>query len=468
MLIRSASSQNAEPFSIEWTQDGAYLSGGGNTLTAPIVRHADGEADRYRTLATLAARLAGDGVDLRGCASCLRLRFSGMSDQFSSSETGYCCLVGFRNRRGLVRIEHGCGEHEPAPGWPGDLDAACGARLRAFERDRAPSRLNAFEGAIVGLAVGDALGFPAEFRTRREILETFGPGGITDFVSAADPRWRSGVPEKIAPHPAGTFSDDTQMSLAVAEALVDGPRGDLDSLMTRMASRFVQWSRSPGNDRGPGSTCMAGCARLAAGAPWRQAGIPTSKGCGSAMRAAPIGLVFSRDRARLLEVARASSLLTHGHDAAVEGAAAAALCVALALEKREPAQMYEAVMAECAPRSACLRACFEKLPALVKRDPGEALSAGGLGEGWVAEEAVASALYCFWRSPEDFDQTVLTAANTDGDSDSIACIAGGLSGAFNGAASIRPSWRDSVEDAPGLRRIAGRLCEAAADAGGSP
>jgi ADP-ribosylglycohydrolase len=175
------------------------------------------------------------------------------------------------------------------------------------------------------------------------------------------------------------------------------------------------------------------------------------------MRVAPIGLVYRNDRERLLQVARASSVLTHGHDAGVEGAAAGALLVALALEGNTPQQMYDAIMAECAPRSQDFAACLAKLPALVESEPDVALSENGLGEAWVAEEAIASALYCVWRSPDDFERVVLTAANTDGDSDSIACIAGSISGARLGIDAIPAHWRATVENSEALSKLGADL-----------
>jgi ADP-ribosylglycohydrolase len=384
-----------------------------------------------------------------------------MSSQMSGGGAGYCTLVGFRSARAMVGIAHGCGEHVPVVGWPADLEAAQAARLALAEREPAPSRRAAFAGAILGLAVGDALGFPAEFRSRAQILAAFGPAGLTGPVALHDPAWPD-VPAILGKrHPAGTYSDDTQMTLAVGEALVAAGEGSLDELMGAMAGRFVAWKDAPDNDRAPGGTCLTGCERLARGVPWREAGVADSKGCGSAMRVAPIGLRYGRDRARLLEVARASSLLTHGHDAAVEGAAAAALLVALALEKRPPDEMHAELVRECAPRSGALAARLAQVPELLDAEPARALSKAGLGEAWVAEEAVASALWCFWRSPEDYAATVLAAVNSDGDSDSIACIAGSVSGAFNGVDAIPRGWREGVENAAGLEDLAERLWRAA-------
>jgi ADP-ribosylglycohydrolase len=323
---------------------------------------------------------------------------------------------------------------------------------------------DAFVGSILGLAIGDALGFPAEFRRREQILASFGEAGVTDFVSIHDPRWPERPVIVGKRHPPGTFSDDTQMTLAVAEALLEAGASGTDALMNAMAKTFVAWSTSDDNDRAPGNACMTGCAHLAEGTPWRKAGVADSKGCGSAMRVAPIGLYFHEDRVRLLETARASSLLTHGHDAGIEGAAAAALLVALAVDRASPRAMYDAIVSECAPRSADFASCIGKLPALVDADPAIALSSQGLGESWIAEEAVTSALYCFWRSPDDFARVVLTAANTDGDSDSIACIAGSIAGAYVGASGIPERWRRGVERAAELERLA-RLLYRAARAG---
>jgi ADP-ribosylglycohydrolase len=330
---------------------------------------------------------------------------------------------------------------------------------------------SAFRGAMLGLAAGDAFAYPCEFRSRGAILGAFGPDGVTEMVALHDPRWPEWPMIVGARHPAGTYTDDTQMSIAVAHALLDSASGDAagdddDALMRTMAAHFVAWSRSADNDRAPGHTCMTACERLAEGVHWRQAGVADSKGCGSAMRVAPVGLRFHRDRDRLLEVARASSLITHGHDAAVEGAAAAALLVALAIERASPEDMYRAVAEQCCPRSADFAACWARLPGLLDAPPEVALSETGLGEGWVAEEAVASALYCVWRTPADFRRTVLTAANTDGDSDSIACIAGGISGALNGVEAIPSSWRDTVENAPMLIQIADALRAACEPNGG--
>jgi ADP-ribosylglycohydrolase len=280
---------------------------------------------------------------------------------------------------------------------------------------------------------------------------------LTGYVALHDPAWPRRPAILGRKHPPGIYTDDTQMTLAVAEALIEAGRADLDTLMGALALRFVAWCGSPGNNRAPGAACVRACHNLAAGVPWDEAGVAGSKGCGANMRVAPIGLFFEADHPRLLEVARAQTKLTHRHAAAAEGAAAAALLVAMALQGNTPEALFAAALAECAPRSPDFKTCFEKLPALREADPALALSAQGLGEGWVAEEAVASALWCHWRAPTDFRACVLLAVNTDGDSDSIACIAGGISAAANGLESIPAEWIEGIENRDGLRDVARRL-----------
>jgi len=82
-----------------------------------------------------------------------------------------------------------------------------------------------------------------------------------------------------------------------------------------------------------------------------------------------------------------------------------------------------------------------------------------LGEGWVAEEAVALALYCFLRHSNSFEKTVIRGANTNGDSDSIASIAGGISGAYLGFEAIPDRWVKQIEKSDYLADLSARLAE---------
>ncbi len=307
-----------------------------------------------------------------------------------------------------------------------------------------------YRGCMLGLAIGDALGFPVEFRSLADIRTSYGPHGITGFIEGS--------------HPPGTFSDDTQMSVALAEGLLEAGECGTEALMATVAERFVDWSESPQNDRAPGTTCTAACAQLAAGVHWREAGRNDSKGCGTAMRAAPVGLYYHGRTERLIEVAEAQSLCTHGHPCATAGSVAVALGVSLALEGRASGEWTRALCRAARRYDAGFADRLILCEHLLNQGADVALER--IGPGWVAEEAVAAALHCVLRHPDDYRAAVLLAANTEGDSDSIACIAGALSGARNGLRAIPQEWAQRVEARDRLLQLADRLYAAVTVAAG--
>ena len=115
--------------------------------------------------------------------------------------------------------------------------------------------------------------------------------------------------------------------------------------------------------------------------------------------------------------------------------------------------MYDEIENRCCDSSADFSAKWRKVPALLTLPPEHVLTKNVLGEGWIGEEAVANAMYCCWRSPDDYLAAVLTAINTDGDSDSIGAITGSVMGARLGINAIPLSWRDGVEDSEYLHAL---------------
>lgn len=319
-----------------------------------------------------------------------------------------------------------------------------------------------FRGSVVGLAIGDALGHPTEFLASVDrIRAKYGPEGIRAFAP-------SGY------HPAGTFTDDTQMSIAVARALARAGRQSLDDLMRVMGEEFVAWAQHPSNNRAPGGTCLAGCRNLAHGAPWRQAGVKESKGCGAAMRAAPVGLYYFDDDDALVRVAAAQSTLTHAHPTGIASGVAAAAPVAWACKGKGLDGMVaytKAMVQKLTPELLVELGSHEKdahglgVSEMVQiLDEVEPLLGEEhedvcqlLGGAWVGEEAVATALWCVLKASGDFDQSILRGANSSGDSDSIACIAGSIAGALQGVGAIDKRWLDGVERGADLDLLARKL-----------
>jgi ADP-ribosylglycohydrolase len=295
-------------------------------------------------------------------------------------------------------------------------------------------------GILHGLAIGDALGAPTEFLNLPQIRSRYGADGITNLPARA------------------RFTDDTQMSIAIAEALVKAGEGEIESIMTAVREEFIKWYHSPENNRAPGRTCLRGVARMEEGVEWRKSGDPHSKGCGSAMRAAPIGYLYQHHPWKLKEVAHASGICTHGHPTADVASIGAAYLVKLALDGVTPERMIPELLAFTDGISNEWDDAILKVGrCLAREDEEKALVS--LGEGWVGEEAVALALYCFLRYSDSYRKTVIRGANTNGDSDSIASIAGSISGAYLGVEAIPKSWIGKIEKSAYLADLAKRLAE---------
>jgi ADP-ribosylglycohydrolase len=246
------------------------------------------------------------------------------------------------------------------------------------------------------------------------------------------------------------------MTIAVAEALVRAGEKDIQTIMEAVREEFIHRLHSPENNRAPRNTCLTGVANMERGIRWPKSGIANSKGCGSAMRAAPIGYLYQKEPKNPSEIAHATGICTHGHPAADAACIGAADLVKLALDAVEPLKMTQALFDFTAEISQEFdEAIFKVAKCLDWEDEEGALKY--LGGGWIGEEAVALALYCFLRCPDSHEKTVIRGVSTNGDSDSIACIAGCLSGAYLGVDAIPVDWIKRIEKSENLQNLARRL-----------
>lgn len=291
---------------------------------------------------------------------------------------------------------------------------------------------------LYGLALGDALGAPTEFITLDEIRNRYGERGIQE-----------------PPTPA-LYTDDTQMTLALAEALIDSAGEPVETFMVSVGREFVRWLHSPENNRAPGNASMQGVRRFADGVAWREAGGIDAKGCGSAMRVAPIGYLYQANLDRLREVAEASSQITHRHSAAIVSSVAAAYLIKLALDQVSPDEYLGRLYALTEGISNDYDQALHRV-GHVQGWGDEVAAMHHIGQGWVAEEAVALALYCVLRYPDSYVDVVRRGANSDGDSDSIASIAGGVVAARLGLQSIPAGWIERCEKRDYIADVAERL-----------
>jgi ADP-ribosylglycohydrolase len=336
-----------------------------------------------------------------------------------------------------------------------------------------------FTGCLLAGAVGDALGAPVEFRRRDEILARFGPTGITRYAPAFD-----GL---------GCITDDTQMTLFTAEGLlraVVGERVHGRAAWGAIGARaLLRWLRTQGIEpaveadtgepgwlvghpelharRAPGKTCITALldTRFPGQHPRND-----SKGCGTVMRIAPVGLLGARlgDRQTLgetFDLAVELSALTHGHPTGQLAAAAMAVVIRrLAEGATLPSALVDAkrALASRPGHGETLRA-IERAERLAREVRPDADAIADLGEGWVAEEALAIAVYCALVA-DDLEHGLVLAVNHDGDSDSTGAIAGHLLGALHGARAIPEHFLAPLE----LRAVIEALAADLHDLPGSP
>jgi len=330
-------------------------------------------------------------------------------------------------------------------------------------------------GCLLGGAVGDALGFAVEFDTLPQIRERYGPAGLTEMVDAF--------------HPAGTISDDTQMTLFTLEGLVRArtalrlgvpvnPLAEVQHAYQRwLHTQDVPWPQAAGaflRDhpepdgwlvtvpelfalRAPGKTCMGALKHFAAGHP---PGSPTnrlnnSKGCGGVMRAAPFAL-WGEDPRVVFRFATDAAAITHGHPSGFLAAGALAFLVHQLLRDVPLPEAVDAVLAELGGwpgHEETVDAMHRALAVAGQGVPTPEEVEQELGLGWVAEEALAMAVCAALVAGDDFELAMQVSINHSGDSDSVAAICGNLLGAQWGTQVLPQRWLDRLE----LRNVVEQL-----------
>ncbi|MFJ8041042.1 ADP-ribosylglycohydrolase family protein [Kitasatospora sp. NPDC096147] len=310
-------------------------------------------------------------------------------------------------------------------------------------------------GCLLGGALGDALGFPVEGATWWTIQDRHGPSGVTGPVPD-----REGV--------VGRISDDTQLTLFTAEALLRDPSvpgvhqaylrwldtqehpepppaGSAAHRTGRLREERWLYAR-----RGPGRACLHGLAQGYAPDPQRPWDgtpgpvNPDSKGCGTVMRSAPFGFTGGS-----FELAARCSLITHGHPTAAYAAGAYAFLVGelTAGQPLEPSVRRALALLARYPGHRETSTALERALALAATGPATVDRLEDLGAGWVAEEALAVGVYAALAAPGPaaVGPALLLAVNHSGDSDSTGAICGALLGARYGAGALPPAWVAQLE-----------------------
>lgn len=336
-----------------------------------------------------------------------------------------------------------------------------------------PTYESRLRGCLLGGALGDALGAPLEFMSLSEIHQEYGPAGLT-----------------APPDQPLDFTDDTQMTLFTAEGLIrihsqamDRGTADTHEVLDHAYHRWLRtqdsptlrWDSriddSPGwllgvqglhRQAAPGQTCLSLATNSEIGRLGESA-LNNSKGCGTVMRVAPVGFFTppsGPDDYDLFDLGCISGFLTHGHPSGYLAAGA----LAYLLEQIRAGITLRMALAKVESRLAQEDAHDEVLEALQQAQtlertghdssPDEVESLGG---GWVAEEALAIAVYCALaaeRSDDPWTYGTLLAVNHSGDSDSTGAIAGNLLGAIHGEQVLPGAWLEQLSLAEVVSELA--------------
>ncbi|MGP9022633.1 ADP-ribosylglycohydrolase family protein [Streptomyces sp. BR1] len=275
-------------------------------------------------------------------------------------------------------------------------------------------------GAVIGSAVGDALGGPFEFGPQGAFSARF-PRQGTDSEMRGGGGWDP-----------GEATDDTQMAVQVAESLLE--RGGLDP--PDVFARFQRWAASEPKDIGLQTEDV-----LTNGMPWDlAAGVhfqvnTRAAGNGSLMRASTSAVHFARaGRHTTMDAARRIAVLTHGDRAAWEGTAIFHELVRVALDGGDPLAALPAtrdlVHPEHRPRYASVLA--------PSWHPDQATESNG-----AVWPCLGSAVWAL-RTTASFEDAIRAAIDLGGDTDTVAAVTGGLAGGYYGLDAIPVRWTDPL------------------------
>lgn len=331
-----------------------------------------------------------------------------------------------------------------------------------------PTTLSRFTGCLLGGALGDALGYPVEFMSREDMRREFGRNGIEE--PQTDKEMRKAL-----------ISDDTQMTLFTAEGIMWadglGGRKELSNYTTYVFYAYQRWlytqtktiaSREYADildkngehssrllrekglfaRRAPGATCLTALRRAAEHNYGRFTHkINDSKGCGGVMRVAPAGLYFCRDCERAFRMAAEFAAITHTHPTGYLAAGALGAMIAKLTCGSDIEEAVDVAMFILRGYDGCAETCraLDHARNLDASDVPPLEAVDRLGQGWIAEEALAIGVYCALCHYDDPANAMRLAVNHDGDSDSTGAICGNIIGAYLGEERLPKKWLKKLQ-----------------------
>lgn len=300
-------------------------------------------------------------------------------------------------------------------------------------------RTQQIHGVLLGGAVGDSLGLPAEGLSRSR-QQKWWPGELRH-------RFLLG---------RGMISDDTEHAIMTAQALLEAG-GDVERFRRSLAWKLRWWILAL--PAGVGLATGRACFRLWLGVPPERSGV-MSAGNGPAMRSAILGAVWSREPGKRREFVRASTRMTHLDPKAETAALAVAEAAAWIVRGDEPVDAFMACLPSLGTDVAWQSLCQRLAEGLARQESVQDFADSlGLSDGVTgyAYHTVPVALFAWLRHRGDFAAAVAGSIRCGGDTDTVAAIVGSLAGCEVGVEGIPVDWCEGLMDWPRSPRLLGRL-----------
>jgi ADP-ribosylglycohydrolase len=320
--------------------------------------------------------------------------------------------------------------------------------------------LDKFSGTLLGVSIGDTLGHPFEGMIRERIYSHF-----KDFKKFIKNNKKA----------FDTYTDDTQLTLHTAEALIQGSGFNENNFIRE----YVKWLDDP--PIGPGFGCISSIQKLKYGISWQKAA-SNSGGNGTAMRVSPIGLFYCKDIKNLTSAAIKSSIITHSHPAASVGAVVIARAIAFLIDKSIEASFsiddfFNTIISSISNSQEDIWEEFIEILNRVSKSLNISVEAGlikfsqvgvkapffiedYLGKAFVHPytlSTVACALFVFLKNLNSFEDCIIQLATAGGDSDTVGAIGGSLAGAYFGLGNIPDDLKYIVKHYKNILNISEQL-----------
>lgn len=311
-------------------------------------------------------------------------------------------------------------------------------------------------GIFLGVAIGDALGMPVEKMTKEEIERTY--GRITDYIPTVDHTWHGNVP-------AGTWTDDTRLTLVVAEALIAARKFDMDEIARRHVEALQNAERA---DWGP--TTREAIQRLASGVHWSESAVTGPNrgfGNGVVMKMSPLAVYLDvcggfQSRNTVPGIIQQFTFMTHKTTMALAASFGHYAAIQHCLFEEPELFNRNWFVGEVVDNAIVEPALWERFKRLYDINDQTSLTdilSWFPGHAFSIPVSIPVSYAAFLKNPTSIE-AIYDAVALGGDTDSNASITGSLLGALNGTAVFPQHLIDGLQNKEAIIDVAERFCYA--------